>query len=420
MSTPPARVSRASDLDYIRRTLAEKPLFCHFPPHLETLFLETRVRSSGFYIQNGQWPLLFMFAVILSVSWVYFPEVFAGQGYLQVKAFEIPLGLSILFIIYGHHIPIVRANFHRVMFPVALLQLIALQWHIQLSAANGYLLYAILNLLVCLLLIALGLRFTFKVLLLLFMLSGAAGVALSALLALPLDLLAFGYYYGIFGAVVTALAGIAERQERFAFLQEWLVQYQSDELARLNRQLDRIAHQDALTGIPNRRSFDLAGEREWEIALREQKPLSLLLLDVDFFKRYNDTYGHEGGDHCLQAVAQAIRGAMQRPADLAARYGGEEFVVLLPDTDADGAAEVAARILQAVDERRLEHASSSVAPHVTVSIGVTTQTPTPGQPLADALRQADQALYQAKENGRHGYRVFRQPPESPVFPETPT
>jgi diguanylate cyclase (GGDEF)-like protein len=289
-----------------------------------------------------------------------------------------------------------------------------------LSASNGYLLYAILNLLVCLLLIALGLRFTFKVLLLLFMLSGAAGVALSALLALPLDLLAFGYYYGIFGAVVTALAGIAERQERFAFLQEWLVQYQSDELARLNRQLDRIAHQDALTGIPNRRSFDLAGEREWEIALREQKPLSLLLLDVDFFKRYNDTYGHEGGDHCLQAVAQAIRGAMQRPADLAARYGGEEFVVLLPDTDADGAAEVAARILQAVDERRLEHASSSVAPHVTVSIGVTTQTPTPGQPLADALRQADQALYQAKENGRHGYRVFRQPPESPVFPETPT
>jgi diguanylate cyclase (GGDEF)-like protein len=229
-----------------------------------------------------------------------------------------------------------------------------------------------------------------------------------------------GHAYLLIGVVLSVIGFFVERRERLGFLQEVLVVIKSEELAQLNEHLSAMASKDALSGLSNRRAFDEMLAREWERGRREEQPLSILFMDVDFFKRYNDTYGHEGGDHCLQAVAQAIRGAMQRPADLAARYGGEEFVVLLPDTDADGAAEVAARILQAVDERRLEHASSSVAPHVTVSIGVTTQTPTPGQPLADALRQADQALYQAKENGRHGYRVFRQPPESPVFPETPT
>ncbi|RZU48017.1 diguanylate cyclase (GGDEF)-like protein [Fluviicoccus keumensis] len=410
MTTPSAAPDRAADLDYIRETLAARPLFCHFPRHLEKNFLETRVESSGFYIQTGQWPLLFMFSVIVAVAWIYFPALLSVQDYLQLKFIEIPLGVTILFIIFGHRIPVVRRHFHRVMFPVALFQLITIQLHILISAGNGYFLYSILNLLICMLLIALGLRFTFKVLLALYMTAGVAALALGAAIRLPLDMLAFGYYYGIFGAVVSALAGIAERQERFAFLQELLVNYQSEELTRLNRQLDRIAHQDALTGIPNRRSFDLAAEREWEIALREQQPLSLLLLDVDFFKRYNDTYGHEGGDHCLQAVARAIHDTLLRPADLAARYGGEEFVLLLPGADATGAAEVAERVLQAVDARRITHASSSVAPHVTVSIGVTTVTPTPGQPLQEALRQADTALYQAKEQGRHQYRVFRAPP----------
>jgi PleD family two-component response regulator len=133
----------------------------------------------------------------------------------------------------------------------------------------------------------------------------------------------FNYYYVLFDIVIIALAGIAERHERFAFLQELLVSYQSQELAHLNQRLDKIAHEDALTGIANRRSFNNAAEREWDIAQRYQRPLSLLQLDVDFFKRYNDTYGHEGGDKLLQLIARAIRNAMMRPADLAARYGGE-------------------------------------------------------------------------------------------------
>ncbi|HEX5360554.1 MAG TPA: hypothetical protein VFW49_05620, partial [Fluviicoccus sp.] len=154
MTTPPAE--RADDLDYIRQTLAARPLFCHFPRHLEADFLETRVNSSRFYIQTGQGPLLFMFLVIISVAWVYFPTIFSAQNYLQMKFIEVPLGLTILFIIFGHRIPAVRRRFHRVMFPVALFQLTAIQLHIQMSAGNGYFLYSVLNLLICMLLIALG------------------------------------------------------------------------------------------------------------------------------------------------------------------------------------------------------------------------------------------------------------------------
>ena len=410
MSTSAVHANRASDQQYIQQTLAERPLFFIFPPVMEAGFLNKRVEASLYYIRSGQWLLLLMFVLIIAVAWFRFQELLAADHFLLLKFVEFPVGATILFIIYGNRIPRVHAHFHQVMFPAATFQIVLINLLIFQSSNSGYYIYAIINQMISMLLVALGLRFTTRVLTLLYTVGGVLGLTLGLLMQLPVDLLAFGYYYVLYGVVVVALAGIAERQERFSFLQELMVSHQSKELAELNRQLDRIAHHDALTGIPNRRSFDIASEREWEIALREQRPLSLLLLDVDFFKRYNDTYGHDSGDQCLKTVAHAIRDTMLRPADLAARYGGEEFVVLMPDTDAAGAAEVAVRILQAVEACGIPHASSSAAPHVTVSIGITTLLPVPGQPLKDAIRQADEALYQAKENGRRQFRVFRQAP----------
>jgi diguanylate cyclase (GGDEF)-like protein len=407
MITIPVSTDSISEQDYIKQTLQNRPFFCFFPPVMEAEFLETRVKSSLYYIRSGQWLLLAMFLAIIVIAWVFFQDIFIVNDFYQLKFIELPLGLSILFIIYGHRISEVRANFHRVMFPVAVFVITDIQLHIFLTAETGYYLYAIFNQAISMLLIALGLRFTTKVLLLIYMLGGSSGLALGSFLHLPINVLAFSYYFVLFGVVITVLAWISERQERFAFLQELLVSYQSQELTRLNQQLDKIAHEDALTHIANRRSFNNAAEREWDIALREQRSLSLLLLDVDFFKRYNDTYGHESGDKCLQSIAHAIRDAMMRPADLAARYGGEEFVVLMPDTDVQGAIMVAERILRAVDECQIPHASSTVAPHVTVSIGITTLTPTSGQPSQDAIRQADEALYQVKDNGRHHYRIYQ-------------
>lgn len=179
-------------------------------------------------------------------------------------------------------------------------------------------------------------------------------------------------------------------------------------LKRLADTLRRIATTDSLTGIANRRHFDEALEREWLLARRSGAPISLLLIDVDHFKLYNDRYGHPMGDTCLQKVAQALVGVGLRPADLAARYGGEEFVLVLPNTPRSGAEHMAQCVLQAVAALHLEHQDSPTAPHVTVSVGVASDPGGTGSALDNPakrsarvlLEAADQALYEAKRGGR--------------------
>ncbi|MTW20044.1 diguanylate cyclase domain-containing protein [Allochromatium palmeri] len=166
--------------------------------------------------------------------------------------------------------------------------------------------------------------------------------------------------------------------------------------------LEQVAMQDGLTQIPNRRHFDQKLKEEWGRLTRNAKSLSLLMIDIDQFKFYNDHYGHGAGDECLRQVAQALYQVPQRPVDLVARYGGEEFAVVLPETDEEGAAHLARRLLEAVRALGIEHAYSDVAPQVSISIGVATHSPQHPKHNAEALkRSADQALYQAKSQGRN-------------------
>lgn len=173
--------------------------------------------------------------------------------------------------------------------------------------------------------------------------------------------------------------------------------------------LQNLASRDGLTGIANRRAFDERLKIEWSRAIREGQPLSLLMLDVDFFKRYNDGYGHQSGDECLRRVAEAMAGAVFRAADLAARYGGEEFVVLMPNTNAAGALAVAERVCERIRGLGLPHAHSDIARHVTASIGVATMTPAPEQLDAELIAAADRALYSAKHSGRNRVVAADQP-----------
>ncbi len=163
---------------------------------------------------------------------------------------------------------------------------------------------------------------------------------------------------------------------------------------------------DGLTGIANRRHFDVDIEKEVRRAKRALATLSLALIDIDYFKAYNDHYGHQQGDECLIQVATALSEMMRRPGDLVARYGGEEFAIILPDTDAEHALIIAEMIRSSIEERLLEHASSSVATHVTISIGVTTRTPDHHLEVADLIGNADRALYQAKRAGRNRVVIF--------------
>lgn len=171
---------------------------------------------------------------------------------------------------------------------------------------------------------------------------------------------------------------------------------------RLEDKLVRLSVRDSLTNLYNRRYFDENIEREWKIGLREKLPLSLGFIDVDHFKRYNDTLGHQTGDRCLIRVANAIHDSLVRPADFVARYGGEEFVFVLPSTPPEGARHVAQRVQDAIASERIPHPSSPVGPWVTVSVGVATITEDDFQlPLTTLIQRADDAMYAAKSGGRN-------------------
>lgn len=172
------------------------------------------------------------------------------------------------------------------------------------------------------------------------------------------------------------------------------------ELKEANEQLKKIAFLDGLTQVANRRRFEQYLNQEWRRLAREQAPLSLIMGDIDYFKNFNDIYGHQAGDSCLRRVARILSQSVKRPADLVARYGGEEFAVILPGTDLAGAEKVAEDIRLAVRSRRIPHAGSAVESFVTMSLGAASYLPNPSQTPELLIRKADEALYQAKHQGR--------------------
>ncbi len=186
--------------------------------------------------------------------------------------------------------------------------------------------------------------------------------------------------------------------------------------------LETLSATDGLTCIANRRRFDEFFEHEWRRCLREQHPLSLILMDIDFFKQFNDHYGHLEGDDCLRRVANVLVSVVKRSGDLVARYGGEEFTCVLPNTDAHGAEMVANRVRERIDEIGIPHSFSTAADHVTLSFGVAALIPQKEQNPSDLLRLADDFLYTAKQNGRNQVQSWRQSgtgnfltPSSPPF-----
>lgn len=171
----------------------------------------------------------------------------------------------------------------------------------------------------------------------------------------------------------------------------------------LKRQSDflrSLAFIDGLTGIANRLKFDKAIERAWLQCVRDKNPISLIMIDVDHFKKYNDEYGHQAGDDCLRAVAESISQSLSRPYDLVARYGGEEFVCLLPSTSSEGALLIAEKIKQSVQDKALEHKQSESYGVVTISLGCATTFPISGAGSEQLIAKADEQLYAAKNKGR--------------------
>lgn len=178
------------------------------------------------------------------------------------------------------------------------------------------------------------------------------------------------------------------------------------QLQQANQELKQLATVDGLTKLANRRQFDEYLYQKYQQMQQAQLPLSLILCDVDFFKSYNDTYGHLAGDLCLQQVAKAISLAVKRAIDLVARYGGEEFAAILPNTDADGATHVAEQMRKGVRDLLIAHEKSAIFPYVTISLGIVTLTPNSEFTPINLIEAADKALYQAKASGRDRYVFY--------------
>ncbi|MDO8962416.1 MAG: sensor domain-containing diguanylate cyclase [Methylophilus sp.] len=174
-----------------------------------------------------------------------------------------------------------------------------------------------------------------------------------------------------------------------------------EEVLRLQKELEHLSYKDGLTDLPNRRMFDSVIELEWLNAKRYRHPLSLILMDIDFFKQYNDHYGHLQGDACLKQVAQVLGQAVTRSRDLIARFGGEEFVIVLPETDAVAARTIAERCQHLIQQANIPHQQSQVANILTISLGVNTIIPSQKDDLFAFIEKTDQQLYQAKQNGRN-------------------
>jgi len=218
------------------------------------------------------------------------------------------------------------------------------------------------------------------------------------------------------GAVANYFIEVRLRHE---YLLSRELEYRTVEVEAANKELQKLSTIDSLTGVANRRGYDEFVNREWKRAAREQKELSLVMADLDFFKAYNDNYGHNAGDNCLKRVAECLVEAASRPGDLVARYGGEEFVIVLSDTSPENAGVLATKALKAVEAMKIEHSDSRASKYVTVSLGVATAIPDQDLPPESLLEAADNALYMAKRDGRNCVKISGEWEKegSPLTPE---
>jgi diguanylate cyclase (GGDEF)-like protein len=202
----------------------------------------------------------------------------------------------------------------------------------------------------------------------------------------------------IFIPVIVLLVGILKRKDDM----------KSGELIVANKKLEVLANQDELTHMPNRRFLDTVFKDEYILAVKTRTPVSFVMIDIDFFKQYNDVYGHVKGDECLKKIASAISKNIKRIGDYAARYGGEEFSIVLPNTDSQGAEVICRRIQASVDSLAIDHSASSVSDIVTVSFGIACSLSNETDTYLKLIESADRALYEAKENGRNRIVIERQ------------
>lgn len=235
------------------------------------------------------------------------------------------------------------------------------------------------------------------------LLAGVIHLVLLHLQQMHENFTSFQAYFLAANVIGMGISYIIEHRERAMFLQALLLDIDKIEQERLYQDVQKLSREDPLTGLANRRYFDEKLAQEWSRCRRDNKPLSVILLDIDYFKPYNDFYGHQAGDRCIVQVARALKQEASRTGELVGRYGGEEFILLYPNTGEDQLCTSLQRIRQRINDLKIPHERSSVAPHVTASIGGATVFPSENLLPEKLVNRADKMLYQVKTSGRDGW-----------------
>lgn len=237
---------------------------------------------------------------------------------------------------------------------------------------------------------------------------GLIAIAVTIFLNYPIDWTFLNRTYTFSSFLGMALAYAIDRQHRENYLQNCIIELNQLEMSKQSEQLELLSQLDSLTGLANRRHLSEALEQQWRISLRYQMPVSILMVDIDFFKEYNDHLGHLAGDLCLQKIAHELKNLTSRSNDLAARYGGEEFLLLFPMLNEDQIELLAKKLMQRILNLALPHPASPISAAVTVSIGTATVIPQELDTIPAFIQRADEALYHAKSSGRNQYCMSKK------------
>ncbi|MDY6482528.1 diguanylate cyclase [Acinetobacter faecalis] len=202
-----------------------------------------------------------------------------------------------------------------------------------------------------------------------------------------------------------SLCYVIDRQHRENYLQNCIIETTQKEISDQAQLLEELSLLDPLTGLANRRYLNRVLEAEWILAIKQKKPISIIMLDIDYFKNYNDSLGHISRDSCLQAIAVALKSITKNHSEIAARYGGEEFLLVFPQTSREKVEEIANLILYSIKNLKIKHPDSPICTNITVSLGVVTTIPNPNDLLRDFIEEADKKLYGAKKSGRNRYQI---------------
>lgn len=236
-------------------------------------------------------------------------------------------------------------------------------------------------------------------------LGGLVGILFSNYYNLYIDWTYLIHTYIFSSFLGMSLCYVIDRQHRENYLQNCIIETTQKEISDQAQLLEELSLLDPLTGLANRRYLNRVLEAEWILAIKQKKPISIIMLDIDYFKNYNDSLGHISGDSCLQAIAVALKSITKNHSEIAARYGGEEFLLVFPQTSREKAEEIANLILYSIRNLEIKHPDSPICTNITVSLGVVTTIPNPDDLLRDFIEEADKKLYDAKKSGRNRYQI---------------